>query len=95
VLTLVIGLALAILVLVLLPLVVVVLELVALAVGVYLLGKPWIIEAETAGPPAELKSWRDRGWRRSRRAVEEVARELRAGVAAEPDEAEPALSDVP
>lgn len=60
------------------------LALVALfvVVGVFLsglLGRPWIVEARTQGPPAEERRWAVRGWRRSRRARDEIAMALQAG----------------
>jgi hypothetical protein len=72
----------------LLPLIVFVVEAVLLAAAAYILGRTWVIEAETNGPPAERRAWHVRGWRRSRRAVDEVVRELRAGVEAEPRDGE-------
>jgi hypothetical protein len=76
---LVVGVVIAIVVTLLLPLVVFLVEAVLLAVGVYALGRPWTIEATTADGPQETLTWPVRGWRRSRRAVEEVARELERG----------------
>jgi hypothetical protein len=49
------------------------------AVARTLLGRPWEVEARTAGPPPEERSWRLRGWRASDRAVEQVARGLERG----------------
>jgi hypothetical protein len=53
-----------------------------------LLGRPWEVEAHTAGPPPEARSWRVRRWRESSRAVEQVARRLELGVDPAPDLAE-------
>ena len=44
-----------------------------------LLGRPWEVEARTAGPPAEERSWQVRGWRASDRAVHHVARGIELG----------------
>ena len=82
------AVVLAIVSLLLLPLVLLVAEAVAVAVSLYLLGRPWRIEAVTEGPPPETLVWRVRGWRRSRRAVAEVASELERGVVAEPADAD-------
>jgi hypothetical protein len=79
VLLLVLGIVLAIIVTFVLPLLLFLAELVLLAAGAYALGRPWTIEATTSGPPPQRFTWRVRGWRRSRRAVEEVARELARG----------------
>jgi hypothetical protein len=83
-----IVLVLGLFIFVVLPLLLLLGELVIVAAGAYVLGKPWFIEAETLGPPEELKVWRVRGWRRSRRAVDEVSRELYLGAEAEPADAE-------
>jgi hypothetical protein len=79
----------ALFIVVLLPLIFFVVEalfvfgLIALSRGV------WVVEASTPGPPPETKAWKVKGWTRSRRAVDEVASELRAGVQAAPEEGEP------
>jgi hypothetical protein len=59
--------------------------LAVVAVALYLRG--WRVTAETSGPPAERVEWRVKGWRKSKRAVDEVARELSAGVPAAPGDA--------
>jgi hypothetical protein len=79
----------AILIVLFLPLILFALDAVFVAAGAYALGFPWRVTAATAGPPSETLSWGVRGWWRSRRAVREVARELGAGVRAEPEDAEP------
>jgi hypothetical protein len=83
-LTVAIGLFIA----VFLPLVLFVVELLVLVPAVLLVFRPWRVIATTAGPPPERLEWRVRGWRGSREAVEEVARELGHGVSAAPENAE-------
>ena len=75
-------------ILLLFPLIAFLVELALLPAAVLLALKPWAVEATTAGPPAEYRKWRVRGWRASKRAIEEVAGELAAGVPAEPEDAE-------
>lgn len=77
---------------VLLPFLVFGLEGLVAVLAILLLLRPWEVEAQTSGPPEEHRTWQVRGWRRSRGAVEEVARELALGVEAEPEHAEPAPS---
>jgi hypothetical protein len=74
------------LVVVLLLLVVFAVELALLALAVAFLLRPWGLVAETDGPPPERREWRVRGWRGSKRAVAEAARELAQGVPAAPAE---------
>jgi hypothetical protein len=83
-LAVVVGLAIV----VLLPLLLFIGELVLVLAGVALLRGTWMVEAKTDGPPPASKAWKVPGWARSKRAVEEVASELRAGVEAAPAEAE-------
>ena len=83
-----VAVLLAIVIFLLLPLALLVVEALVIAAGVYLLGRPWRIEAVTEGPPPETLVWSVRGWRRSRRAVAEVVRELELGVMAEPANAD-------
>ena len=83
----VIAILVGLLVLLFLPLVVFVVEAVLVLVAAVLLGRPWLVVASTLGPPAEERRWRVRGVLASRRAVREVADELRAGVEAAPREA--------
>jgi hypothetical protein len=71
--------ALAVVVAFLLPLVVLVLEAVVLAVWVVVLGRSWIVEAVTEGPPPEVLRLDTRGWRGSLRAVEAAADALERG----------------
>lgn len=77
--------ALALLIVFVLPLVLLVLEAVFLIVWVGVLGRSWVVEAATAGPPREALRLEARGWRGSRRAVDEAAGALERG---EPVEAE-------
>jgi len=58
-------------------------------IAAIMLGRPWLVIASTSGPPAEARRWLVRGPRASRRAVREVADELRRGVVAEPETFEP------
>ena len=51
---------------------------------VFLIRRLWIVEAISGS--GERRAWHVRGWLRSRRAVHEVARELKLGVTAEPAE---------
>jgi hypothetical protein len=76
-----------------LPLLLLVAEIALALAAVLLFRGTWIVEATTAGSPAERKAWKVRGPRRSKRAVEEVASELRAGLEAAPTSGEPMGSD--
>ena len=64
---------------VVLPLLLLVGEAVVVAVGVYALSRRWVVEASTLGPPPDRFAYRVKGWRRSRKAVQEVADALRQG----------------
>ena len=79
---------LAIFILVFLPLLLFLAELAVLVPAVLLVFRPWRVIASTPGPPPERLEWRVRGWRGSRAAVDEVARELGHGVHAAPEKAE-------
>ena len=74
---------------VVLPLLIFLLELVLVAIGAFVFGRPWLVEAATAGPPPETLVWKVRGFRGSRQAAREVARELEQGVEAAPASVEP------
>jgi len=76
-------------ILIFLSLVFLVLEAIVLALAALALGRPWTIEAVTDGPPPERMAWKVRGWRASRRAIEDVAAQLRGGLGAEPRAADP------
>jgi hypothetical protein len=84
------GLLLAIVIgfviVVLLPLLLLVFEAVLAVAALLIFRSTWIVEATTPGPPPEETEWEVRGLRRSKRAVEEVASGLRAGVEARPAE---------
>jgi hypothetical protein len=86
--TIVVGLVLTVvlgaLVVFLLPVLTFLAEIPIVLVMVFLVRRLWIVEARSG---AAVRTWQVRGWRRSRRAVREVARELQLGVPAEPDEA--------
>jgi hypothetical protein len=87
---LVLTVVLGVIIVLVLPLLVFIAEALFILCAIVVLRGTWIIEASTEGPPSEKKAWRVRGWARSKRAVQEVASELRAGVEAAPAEAEPA-----
>jgi hypothetical protein len=76
-----------------LPLLLLVAEIALALAAVLLFRGTWIVDATTVGPPGERKAWKVRGPRRSKRAVEEVASELRAGIEAAPTSGEPVGSD--
>jgi hypothetical protein len=76
---------LAVVVVVLLPVVLFLLEIPLVLALVFLIRRLWIVEAISAA--GERRAWHVRGWRRSRRAVQEVARELEQGLTAEPEDA--------
>jgi 4-hydroxybenzoate polyprenyltransferase len=86
--TLVIGIVLAVvlaaLIVVFLPLVVFIFEALAVVVAAIALRRPWLVVASTLGPPPEERRWLVRGFLASRRAIREVASELRQGLPAEP-----------
>lgn len=44
-----------------------------------LLGRGWVVEARTTGPPAEMRRWKVRGWARSQQVVTDIAAALQAG----------------
>jgi hypothetical protein len=71
-----------------LPLLLFLAELVLLVPAALLVLRPWRVTASTEGLYAERLEWRVRGWRGSRAAVEEVARELGHGLRAAPENAE-------
>ena len=89
---LVIGLILflvfGLLIVFLLPLVLFVLEALLVVGALLIMRSMWIVDATTIGPPPEARAWRVRGWRRSKRALDEVVRELRLGVEAASEEGE-------
>ena len=67
------------LIVVVLPLLLLLGEALVVAAGVCVLSRRWVVEATTVGPPPDRYAWRVRGWRRSRKAVEQVADALRQG----------------
>jgi hypothetical protein len=69
---------LALLVFFVVPLALFVVELALVLGAVVLLRGTWVIEASTAGPPPDQKTWNVRGVLRSRRVVGEVASQLQA-----------------
>jgi hypothetical protein len=73
---------LAIVVIVLLPLLILVGEAALLLLAMILLRGRWIFRARTTGPPEQVREFRVRGWRRSRRATAEIADLIRSGVPA-------------
>jgi hypothetical protein len=89
----VLALLAALVIVLVLPLLLLIVE-VALAVAAFLVFRgTWIVDSTTLGPPPERKAWKVRGPRRSKRAAEEVASELRAGLEAAPASGEPMGSD--
>jgi hypothetical protein len=61
-----------------------------IAVGIAgrsLLGRPWVVQATPVDNPAGALSWKVRGWRRSRRLIDEVATSLANGLEPAPAEA--------
>jgi hypothetical protein len=86
--SLVIGILLAVvlaaLIVVFLPLIVFIFEALVIVVAAIALGRPWLVVASTLGPPPEERRWLVRGFLASRRAIREVASELRQGLPAEP-----------
>lgn len=83
---------LALLIVFFLPLVLFAVEAVIIIAAAVALGRPWYVVAATDGPPPETRRWLVRGLRGSRRAVREVADELRRGVVAAPETVCPGLS---
>jgi hypothetical protein len=69
----------AALVIIVLPLFLLLGEAVIVVLGVYVVSRRWVVEATTDGPPPDRFAYRVRGWRRSRKAVQEVADALRQG----------------
>jgi hypothetical protein len=87
------AIAIGLLIVFVLPLLLLVAEIALALAAVLLFRGTWIVEATTPGPPAERRAWKVRGPRRSKRAVEEVASELHAGLEAAPPSGEPMGSD--
>lgn len=52
------------------------------------LRRPWLIVAETPGPPAEQRKWNIPGWRPSARAIDEIASSITAGYPPSPSRLE-------
>ena len=52
-----------------------------------LTGRPWIVELEEA-EGYRVRAWRVKGWRESKRVIDELADAVRRGVAPEPGGAE-------
>jgi hypothetical protein len=88
-LTITVIVLVGVLIVVLLPVILLCFELVFAVVATLAALRPWLVRATTVGPPADEQSWCVRGFLRSRRAMAEVADELRRGVHAEPAEWEP------
>ncbi len=87
--------ALVLVVFVLVPLLLLGIELiavgVAIAVGIIgrlVLGRPWIVVAESVDAPGVGFGWRISGWRPSARVIAELAEALQAGVEPSPQGAE-------
>jgi hypothetical protein len=86
----VVVVAIALVIVLLLPLILFVAEALVALVAIALLRGTWLVEASTSGPPPEIKAWKIKGWSQSRRAVDEVASEIRVGAEAAPTEGEAA-----
>jgi hypothetical protein len=84
----VLGIALVVISLLLLPLVIFLFEALLVVGSLLILRGTWIVEASTVWPKGETKTWKVRGWRRSKRALDEVLRELEMGVDAAPEDSE-------
>src|SRR6476620_8802702 len=67
---------------VLLPVILLLVEVILAVVATTVALRPWVVRATTVGPPADERTWGVRGFLRSRRALAEVADELRRGVVA-------------
>jgi hypothetical protein len=78
----VLALVIGVLIVVLLPFILFILEIPLVLALVFVVRRLWIVEAVSGS--GEKRAWKVRGWRRSRRAVDEVARELEAGLVAAP-----------
>jgi hypothetical protein len=76
VVSLVLFVGAAVLIFILLPPLLFVAELALATVGLLLAFRPWLVVAESDTHHLE---WKVKGWRRSRRAVKRIARQLRAG----------------
>ena len=85
VVTIVVAILVTVVILLLAPLIVFFFEAILVVLAAMAFGRPWLLVASTAGPPAEERRWLVRGPLASRRAVREVADELRRGVIAEPE----------
>jgi hypothetical protein len=81
-----VAVAIGVVIVVLLPVFLLIVEVVFAVVATTIALRPWIVRATTVGPPADERTWGVRGFLRSRRAVAEVADELRRGAVAEPAE---------
>jgi hypothetical protein len=84
----VLGIAFVVISLLLLPLVIFLFEALLVVCSLLVLRGTWIVEASTFWPKAETKTWKVRGWRRSKRTMDEVVRELQMGADAAPEEGE-------
>jgi Flp pilus assembly protein TadB len=74
--SIVVGLVLAVLIFILLPPLIFLVELVVVGFAIATTLRPWLVVAESRSRTVE---WKVKGWRRSRRAIREIARQLRAG----------------
>jgi hypothetical protein len=81
-----VALLIGVVIVVLPPVILLLVEVILAVVGTTIALRPWVVRATTVGPPADERTWGVRGILRSRRAVTEVADELRRGVVAEPAE---------
>lgn len=86
VLSMLIAVVVALVIILVLPLVLFSAEVLLVLGAIALFRGTWILEATTADQPETRRAWRVRGLRRSKRAMQEVIGELRAGVDAAPRE---------
>jgi hypothetical protein len=92
--TIAVVIALVLLVFVIIPLLLFGVELIIVGVAVaasiigrLLLGRPWIVQAQSIGRTREVRTWRVSGWRRSRQVIAEIAQGLAAGSDPNPTDA--------
>lgn len=75
---LVFPLVLAVVLVLVFSIIALIVEVVVLVAAAYLWRGRWIIEAQTEDQRHEMRTWEARGWRASRRKLDDVSRELAA-----------------
>ena len=78
-LALAVAVVIGVVIVVLLPVFLLIVEVIFAVVATTVALRPWVVRATTVGPPADERTWGVRGFLRSRRAMAEVADELRRG----------------